>query len=218
MQSSCFIILQPYSSDWYTVVFLLIYVCVAVPSVFSLPQRKQDFSALLKGFSQMFLHSNDDRVLRNTAISLTHFAEGDHSRIDDVRAELKIVAENLKTKVLQHMREKDEATQETTNTDAQGDSSSDNSSDKSIGGDVKSKMENDLQFSLSLAVRKLAVLSKRSNISTLLGGEQLDELVSSLSQGIKKKIAFAREKMSSDLEGKPDCPGIPLEIMILIFL
>jgi len=162
-----------------------------LPSVFSLTQRKQDFSTLLRGLSQIFLQSNDDGVLRNTAISLTHFAEGDHSRIDDVKAELKSIAENLKSRLLKHIGEDDKGGEDAFNQDKQDESSDDASSNND-------KIDNDVRFSLSVSVRKLSVLSKRINIAELLGEDQLDEVVFALCEGIHKKLEFSREKMSSE--------------------
>ena len=161
-----------------------------VPSVFSLTQRKQDFSTLLRGLSQIFLQSNDDGVLRNTAISLTHFAEGDHSRIDDVKAALKNIADNLKRRLLKHIGEDQKRGEDDFNQDK-----NESSDDASSHND---NVDNDVQFSLSVSVRKLYVLSKRIDIAELLGEDQLDEVVFALCEGLHKKLEFSRELMCSE--------------------
>ncbi len=175
---------------------------VSVPSVFSLTQRKQDFSSLLKSLSQIFMLSSDDRVLRNTAVSLTHFLEGDHSRLDDVRAELKSIAENLMNKILNHILEHGVSPTKSSEGSMPEDSLEVNSESSVVGG-TEEKKENDVQFSLSVAVKKLSILSKRCNISTFLGDEKNDELVSAISDGIKQKLELSREMTSNDVGGKP---------------
>jgi hypothetical protein len=172
----------------------------SVSSVFSLTQRRQEFSSLLKSLSHVFMHSSDERVLRNSAVSLAHFAEGDHSRLDNVRAELKSIVENLKKKVLDYLPKPLSRTQHISEGGVTEDSSDETSESSKCS---KGKKEGDSQFSLSLAVKKLSILSKRCNISTYLGDENNYELISAISEGIKQRLSFFREMTSNDAEGKP---------------
>jgi hypothetical protein len=186
------------SNNWICYSFILSF---SVSSVFSLTQRRQEFSSLLKSLSHVFMHSSDERVLRNSAVSLTHFAEGDHSRLDDVRAELKNIVENLKKKVLDHLPKPFLRTQHISEGGVPDDSSDETSESSKYN---KEKKEGDSQFSLTLAVKKLSILSKRCNVSTYLGDENNFELISALSEGIKQRLSFFREMISNDAEGKPN--------------
>lgn len=148
------------------------------------------------------MDSSDDRVLQNSAASLTHFAQGDHSRLADVRAELKRIVENLKKKVLDLLPKRLSHPQYI----SQGDLL-ENGVEEVLEGSAysKEKEESDAQFSLSLAVKKLSILSKRCDVSTFLGDENNFELISAISEGIKQRLAGFRDMLSmDDAEGKPN--------------
>lgn len=147
------------------------------------------------------MHSSDDRVLQNSAASLTHFTQGDHSRLDDVRAELKSIVENLKKKVLD-LLSKPPSPPQYVSKGGLPETVADEISERSKYS--KGKEESDAQFSLSLAFKKLSILSKRCDVSTFLGDENTFELISAISDGIKQSLVGFREMLSIDAEGKPN--------------
>lgn len=72
-----------------------------MPSVFSLPQGKSDFLALIKNLSDVFLESSDEVVLQNTALSLVSLSRGGHTRAADVRLHLQRVASSLSVRAME---------------------------------------------------------------------------------------------------------------------
>jgi hypothetical protein len=70
-------------------------------SVLSLPSRRTDFQNLVKALCQLFLHSTDEQVLQNIAAALSQWAEGDHSRVSEVKMQLKRLSSALQNRLME---------------------------------------------------------------------------------------------------------------------
>jgi len=78
-----------------------------IPTVFSLPQRKQDYMALIKNLGEIYLSSSDDRILDNTACSIVSLCNGDHARVAESKAQLRKLIVELKDRVVELMSSDD---------------------------------------------------------------------------------------------------------------
>ena len=141
----------------------------------------------------------------NTAISLAYFASGDHARRDDVKLELKRIADTLRAQVLTLATEENNEDTKSGKRNRSRETSSQGSellSDDSDSEEDLDEKEENLQFSLSLAFRRLLVLSKRCNIAELLGDDQLDELLTVICEGMSERLSLGREKLFDGGQGK----------------
>jgi cohesin complex subunit SA-1/2 len=170
--------------------------------VFSLPQRHQEFAKLLQRLSNVYLQTQDDEILGNIALSLAHFGQSGHLRVDDVQQQLRQLATSLQTKLLTYIKaasnkekehgnndDAETATQTqitetetiSTNKNKRVSSSrrssarlSSRSSTSSSDADqqtntVATEVEEDACFSFALSIRRLNILTKRTNVVELLG-------------------------------------------------
>lgn len=78
-----------------------------IPTVFSLPQRKQDFMDLIKNLGEIYLSSSDTRILDNTARSLVSLCNGDHARAAESKAQLRKVVVELRDRIVELMSSDD---------------------------------------------------------------------------------------------------------------
>lgn len=83
-------------------------ITVKAPSVFSLPQRKEDFLALLKNLAEIFLLSTSEQVLKNVARSIKFLSAGDHARLNEAKADLKKLVSSIRNRILEHLTEQEE--------------------------------------------------------------------------------------------------------------
>lgn len=74
-------------------------------SVFTLPQRKNDFIALLNVLREVFLLSTDERVLRNSARSINYLSEGNHARSNDAKNGVRKLVMKIRDLILLHSSE-----------------------------------------------------------------------------------------------------------------
>jgi hypothetical protein len=70
-------------------------------SVLSLPARRADFQSLVKALCQLFSHSTDEQVLQNIARTLSQWVEGDHSRVSEVKMQLKRLSGGLQDRLME---------------------------------------------------------------------------------------------------------------------
>lgn len=77
------------------------------PAVLSLSARKADFQTVLKSLCQMYLESNDHETLQNVALMLSKWVDGDHTRVADVKFQLKRLSEGLLKRLMDLFRETD---------------------------------------------------------------------------------------------------------------
>jgi len=165
-----------------------------IPTVFSLPQRKQDFMALIKNLGDIYLSSSDDRILDSTARSLVSLCDGDHARIPESKAQLRKVVVELRNRVVELMSSDDStiATSAVSVDPASGsdftsvrskrrssakkktpasgarDTSSPSSDKTSLtdeGTDAPDAPDADSEYSIFLNLKRLKILSKKCDLS-----------------------------------------------------
>jgi cohesin complex subunit SA-1/2 len=182
-----------------------------VPSVFSLPQRKSDFLALVKNLSDIFLESSDESVLQNTALSLVSLSHGGHTRAADARRYLQRVASSLSGRVMELLAsepDKEAGTkrksQHALKTSSKrrrssmaSTSSQSSASSNDINEDEVSSESRDVEYAISLCLRRLRVLSKRCDLAELLDDElsdddsavqTIDDLCNAVVSGMEKRL------------------------------
>lgn len=69
-------------------------------SVLCLPSRRTDFQNLVKTLCQLFLDATDEQVLQNIAWTLSQWVEGDHSRVSEVKMQLKRLSAGLQDRLM----------------------------------------------------------------------------------------------------------------------
>jgi cohesin complex subunit SA-1/2 len=194
-----------------------------VPSVFSLPQRKSDFLALARNLSDIFLESSDESVLQNTALSLVSLSRGGHTRAADARLHLQRVASSLSSRVIellasepgkeagrkgksQHALKKSSKRRRSSNVSTSSHSSASSNDSKE---DEVSSESRDVEYAISLCLRRLRVLSKRCDLCELLDGElshdksavqTIDDLCDAVVTGMEKRLK-EREIVVDDTSG-----------------
>ena len=147
-----------------------------VPSVFSLPQRKNDFLALVKNLCDVYLESSDEFVLQNIALSLSTISSGGHTRAADARLHLQRVASTLSGRLTELLAEKSEPKGNRKREPAvkrKKSSKRKRSNDDSVYSDASDdeamdSESRDIEYAISSCLRRLRVLSKRCNLSDLL--------------------------------------------------
>jgi hypothetical protein len=76
-------------------------------SVLGLPSRKTDFQNLVKTLCQLFLDVTDEEILQNIARTLCRWVEGDHTRVSEVKINLKRLSGALQDRLMELFRESD---------------------------------------------------------------------------------------------------------------
>jgi hypothetical protein len=76
-------------------------------AVLGLPARKSDFQSLLKILCQLYIDSTDEVVLQNIAATLSQWIEGDHSRLSEVKMQVKRLSRELQNRLVETFREND---------------------------------------------------------------------------------------------------------------
>jgi len=139
-----------------------------IQTVFSLPQRKKDFTSLIKHLSEIFLSSSNENVLINTALSLEFLSLGTHARVPDAKRALQQIMESLNKRALELLIKKKSA-----------------------------KQKRDDDFTLSLYLLRLRVLTKRVDISKILDDKKLEELTNAVSGSLGKRLKNWKQECST---------------------
>lgn len=181
--------------------------------MFSLPQRKNDFTALTKNLANIFLESADATVLQNTALSLTFLPRGDHARTSDGQLQLQRVASTLRDRLVELFGE-DSSTVENVAGEKkkrkgkgkQGAakrrrSSKSSFSNVSSGSDSEDDIDvpfdtADVEYAIYLCLKRLVVLSKRCDVADLLvtSDGSCDDGIEVLCNAIVKFVARKLEE------------------------
>mmetsp|Transcript_25711 Transcript_25711/g.60278 ORF Transcript_25711/g.60278 Transcript_25711/m.60278 type:complete len:1061 (-) Transcript_25711:319-3501(-) len=80
---------------------------IVTSSALSLPSQKTDFQNLVKSLCQLYLDSTDERTLQNIAQTLSCWVEGDHTRVSEVKMNLKRMSVALQDRLMELFRESD---------------------------------------------------------------------------------------------------------------
>lgn len=76
--------------------------------VYTLASRKSDLQSLLKTLCQLYLDTTDETVLQNISAVFSQWLEGDHSRISDVKTQLKRLSIGLQDRLMDLFRESED--------------------------------------------------------------------------------------------------------------
>jgi len=152
-----------------------------IHSVFSLPQRKADFTAVLKQIGELYTKSTDESVLTQCAMSLTHMAGGSHSRVVDAKSQVQKIVDLLVAKV------------------------NELAALKLSTGKKKKKgeIDADAEFALGLALTQLRILSKRVDVSPLMASEvEVETFFTAMKECAEKRVAQAKDANMTLAESK----------------
>lgn len=191
--------------------------------MFSLPQRKNDFLALVKNLSDIFLESSDEIVLQNTALSLVSLSRGGHTRASDARLHLQRVASSLSVRAMELLasepdkglgtkRKSPHALKKSSKRrrSFKASASAEDSDDDEVDSESR-----DVEYAISLCLRRLRVLSKRCDLAALLDDElsdddstvqTIDDLCNAVVSGMEKRLK-EREIVVDDTFGD-DSPRV----------
>ena len=78
-----------------------------IPEVFSLPARRNDFQNLVKHLCRLFLESTDEQVLKHISHALSVLVEGGHTRLSEVKMQLKRLSTTLQDRLMELLQESD---------------------------------------------------------------------------------------------------------------
>ena len=187
-----------------------------IPTVFSLPQRKQDFMSLIKNLGEIYLSSSDTHILDNCARSLVSLSTGDHARVAESKAQLRKVVVELRDRIVELMSS-DDSTIATSAMSVGATESDFTSVAKSKRGgrrsaakkktpasspasdktsltddDTKGTADADAEYSIFLNLKRLKILSKKCDLSVFFDDRnnvnQLELLCNFVCDGLKSRL------------------------------
>jgi cohesin complex subunit SA-1/2 len=178
-----------------------------IPSVISLPQRKNDFNDLLKNLAEIFLSSGDDIVLKNISRSLAFLSNGDHVRAKDVRFQFQQLCQKLRQRTLELLDDDGAADDQAASKKKQ--KSPKKKKRRSIVADEGSEEGDDTakEFTLALFLKRISILSNIVDLRELLevdGDTAAEGMFDSMRDGIIGGISSrlsARQVVENE-EGK----------------
>jgi hypothetical protein len=173
-----------------------------MPSIFSLPARKSDFSTLVKNLSRLFLETTDEIVLINIARALATLVEGDHARIAEVRMQVKRLSSDLQDRLMELLREGDpDAAASKTKSPTRasprrrGKPSRSTDGNSSVSSNATSP-EGDVEHAIYLCLLRWRIFLKGCPLPYLFDENDDDEEVegfcTAISEAIGKKLADRR--------------------------
>ena len=179
-----------------------------IPTVLSLPQRKQDFMSLIKNLGEIYLSSSDNKVLDRTARSLVSLTRGDHARVSESKAQLRKVATELRDRIVDNMASDSDnttiATSATSYTSRSKRKSGRKKTPASSPGSIKTDKTSltsddtnesgdaDTEYSISINLKRLKILAKKCDLSIYFdekdGTNQIELLCNYVSDGLKTRL------------------------------
>lgn len=183
---------------FYRIFILTLKSRLAAPTICSLSDQKRNYKKLLTTWSECFAESSDSEVLQNCCHSLSFLATADHTRHDDAVSVLHDVLASLRKRL-------EELAQKRSNVDKTLEES-DNEENEEDNEEESGKIDH----SISLVLRRLAILSKRWPLADLFdeGDEDTDEVVDKLCQRVFRvatdELEIRKPIMSGDKLEVPD--------------
>lgn len=182
-----------------------LFVLLTVASVFNLPSRKNDFNAVLSNLSEIFLQSTDATVLQNCSFAITSLAKEEHARSGEALLQLKKIVRILRDRLLELFEDK-----------ATGHPGDGEEKDES---DDEKLSPTDIEHAICLSIRRLGILSKRWDLSVLLGEDgnkdsgdsEIDSLHKAVAEIIAKDLQARKvviQEGEEETNGSPDIPKI----------
>jgi len=184
-----------------------------IPSVFSLPERKTDFLALLKSLKEIYLLSTDENVLGHCARSIIYLSEGDHARSNEAKTAVQKVFTELRDRITTHLtltqteKGKDDSDTEKSNKKSRRKSPrhsqdfgglSDDDNDDDLNLDSRKE---DNEYALYLNLLRARVLSKLCDLSQYADTDEngaTENLCNSIADGLTHRLDAA--KASNELD------------------
>lgn len=189
-----------------------------LPSVISLPQRKKDFTDLIKNLSEVYMHSGNEIVLQNVAESFALLTRGDHVRAQDAQAQLQKLGTELSERLIQLFssdeEEKPKAKDRARKKKGRRETSQASDSEGEDGEEESPSPLQEKEFAISTCLKRLCTLSKRVDLSEILQSddETEDDLMGNLRDAIVAGITDrleSRQVIFPNEEGKdPVVPDI----------
>ncbi len=185
-------------------------------AVFGLPSRKTDFQNLVKTLCQLYIDSTDEQTLQNIALTLSQWVEGDHTRLSEVKINLKRLSGALQDRLMKLFRESDPmetASQKSKKSSRSRRSSGQKDGDSTVGDSTmfSASPEADAEHSISLLMLRWNILLMQCQPKDLFekadGDEEEDEI-----EGLFLTISEAMGKRLSERmpvrEGDEDASAI----------
>eukprot|EP00986_Skeletonema_menzelii_P009966 scaffold4669_cov108-Skeletonema_menzelii.AAC.3 len=199
-----------------------------VPTVFSLPQRKQDFMSLIKNLGEIYLSSSNDDTLDKTARSLSSLCKGNHARVTESKAQLRKVVVELRDRIVELMSPDDSTIATSAMSVVNSESEFASKSSKRRSGrkkspkagaspatektsltddDTRGSSDADTEYSIFLNVKRLRFLAKRCDLSEFFDDtnnvNQLELLCNFVCDGLKSRLRACKPldlRMNDDEE------------------
>lgn len=184
-----------------------------VPTVFSLPQRKQDFMSLIKNLGEIYLSSSNDNTLDKTARSLASLCKGNHARVTESKAQLRKIVVELRDRIVELMSPDDStiATSAMSVVNSESDFASKSSKRRSgrkkspkagaspatektslTDDDTRGSADADTEYSIFLNVKRLRYLAAKCDLSEFFDDtnnvNQLELLCNFVCDGLKSRL------------------------------
>ena len=173
-----------------------------LPTVLSLPQRKQDAVTLIKNLGEVYLSSSDEKILFNTAISLVSLSKGEHARVSEAKTQLRKVVVELCDRLVEMIVGDDvtvaTSAWTTSDTASKKRRSSRKSSDNSTTASSHSSLTDgdtaaaDTEYSIFLNLKRLRLLAKRYDLSVFFSSEEeinrLEMLCNYVCDGMNRRL------------------------------
>ena len=173
-----------------------------LPSVLSLPKRKDDFIELVRILVEVFLFAGSEPVLQNISEALAIFARVDHVRSQDARVELQSLATKLSERLMALLIEPEIHTGA-----KEFDDSRSKARKKKNAADGDTCEESTLshlerEIAISVSLRRLRILSKRLDLSQLLDDTGQEEVMiklrDSVAIGLSARLETRQVVLSDD--------------------
>lgn len=171
-----------------------------MPSVFNLPNRKQDFCTLISKLSKTFLEATDSNVLFNCALALSCLAKDDHARSGDAFLELQATTVAIQVRLSKLFERKADIL----------------TSDSPKGDNLI-----DTEHAIGLCLRRLRILSKRWDIADLLvdgktkanSVAELEKLCIDIVRVVANDLRIREVKNTDEVDNNntPDIPKVWLD-------
>ena len=154
------------------------------PSAFSLPARKNDFQQLMKNLTKLFLESTDEECLEHMARTMVILIQDDHTRVADVKMQLKRLSTTLQDRLMELLRESDPQT--TKSLKRRSSRKSDSSTVSS--GTLSSSAGVDVEHSIHFCLLRWRVLLKTCPAEYLFQDDEDDDEVDGFCETIAEAI------------------------------
>ena len=192
-------LLEAFKGDLYALRSLTTLPGYLIPAVFSLPSRKAEFNALVKGLCATFLDVTDEKVLQNLAFSLSRLVQGGHARVSEVRTALKKLSVALRDRSMDLFSCKSKPSKGRKSSSPKRRSRSSDASRSSVSTTSEAREAVDNEHSLRLCLQRLRILTKQCGVEQLFGeDEELEGFFNAVGEGIAQRLQDRKPVMDDD--------------------